>query len=411
MSFEENLREYAALLVRKGINIQKGQQLVLRCPAEHFAFGRMLIEEAYKAGSGEVIVHWRDDIERRLWFDHAPMEAVEAFPQWRADSMNDYAKSGAAFLTVTSSDPEVFKGVDDARMRASSKAGNEALKYFYKRMMNSELQWNVAAVPNEKWALKMSPTLSGEDAVKKLWEDIFTTVRVGESGAEKAWEDHDKTLSHRCSVLNKYAFAKLHYTNSIGTDFTVGLAKNHIWEGGSEVGGNGVRFFANMPTEEIFTMPDNRIAEGTLVSSMPLCHDGALIRDFSLTFHDGEVTGYSAAEGEDILKRIIETDVGAKRLGEVALVPYTSPISGMGYLFFDTLFDENASCHFALGSCYPTTVKGGAAMTEEELKAAGGNDSMTHVDFMVGTKDLTITGIKEDGSEVKVFENGDWCLD
>ena len=411
MNFEENLREYASLIVRCGINIQKGQEMVLRCPVENFAFGRLLVEEAYKAGAKEVIVHWKDDAECRLWFDYAPMEVVETLPQWKAASMNDYAKSGAAFVTIVSSDPEIFKGVDDEKMRASSKAGNEGYKYFYKRMMTSELQWNVAAVPNEKWALKMFPKLSKEEAMDKLWEAIFTAVRVGGGKAVDAWEALDETLSHRCEVLNHYAFEKLHYKNSIGTDFTVGLAKNHIWEGGSEVGGNGVRFFANMPTEEIFTMPDNRVAEGTLVSALPLCHDGTLIRDFSLTFKDGKVVAYKAAEGEEVLKRILDTDDGAKRLGEVALVPYNSPISNMGYLFYETLFDENASCHFALGACYPTTVKGGADMSEEALAAIGGNDSLTHVDFMVGTKDLTITGITKDGQEIKVFENGDWCLD
>lgn len=411
MSFEENLREYAALIVRTGINIQRGQEMVLRCPVESYAFGRMLIEEAYKAGAKEVIVHWKDDTERRLWFDNAPMEVIETLPEWKAASMNDYARSGAAFVTIASSDPEVFKGVDDARMRASSKAGNEGYKYFYKRMMASELQWNVAAVPNEKWAVKMFPQLSKDDAVKKLWDAIFASVRVGGGKAVEAWEELDKALSHRCALLNDYAFEKLHYKNNAGTDFTVGLVKNHRWEGGSEVSGSGVRFFANMPTEEIFTMPDNRVAEGTLAASMPLCHDGALIRDFSLTFHEGRVVSFKAAEGEDILKRIIETDDGAKRLGEVALVPYNSPISNMGYLFFETLFDENAACHFALGACYPTTVEGGAGMTQEALEAAGGNNSMTHVDFMVGTKDLSITGITADGTKVKVFENGDWCLD
>lgn len=411
MNFNEKLREYAALIVRAGINIQKGQEMVLRCPVESYVFGRLLTEEAYKAGAGEVIVHWKDDVERRLWFDNAPIEVIGKLPEWKAASMNDYAKNGAAFVTVVSSDPEIFKGVDDEKMRASSKAGNEGYKLFYKRMMASELQWNVAAVPNEKWAAKVFPKLSAKEGVKKLWEAIFKSVRVGEGTAVAEWDKLDETLSRRCRILNDCAFEKLHYKNSIGTDFIVGLAKNHRWEGGSEIAGNGVRFFANMPSEEIFTMPDRCVAEGTLVSALPLCHDGTLIRDFSITFHNGSVVSYKAAEGEEVLKRIIETDEGSKRLGEVALVPYHSPISDMGLLFYETLFDENAACHFALGACYPTTIKDGASMTEEELLSAGGNASAAHVDFMVGTSDLEITGITKDGQEIKVFENGDWCLD
>ena len=410
--FEEKLRTYASLIVRFGVNIQKGQEMVLRCPAEAYQFGRMLTEEAYKAGAKEVIVQWRDSVERRLWYDHAPTEVMENFPEWKAASLNDYAQSGAAFVTVVSDDPEIFKGVDDAKMRAASKASNEACKYFYKRMMASEIQWNVAAVPNEAWALKVFPELDAVQAVEKLWDAIFRAVHItDDTDAVKAWEQLDETLSHRCHVLNQYAFDRLIYKNSLGTDFTVGLVQNHIWEGGSEFSGSGVRFFANMPTEEIFTMPDCRRAEGTLKASMPLCYDGTLIHDFSITFHEGKVTEFSAAEGQEVLQRIIETDEGAGRLGEVALVPYHSPISQMGLLFYETLFDENASCHFALGASYPTTVKDGASMNSEQLTQIGGNDSAAHVDFMVGTQDLEITGITKDGKEVAVFKNGDWCLD
>lgn len=410
--FEEKLRTYAALIVRFGVNIQKGQEMVLRCPAEAYQFGRLLTEEAYKAGAKEVIVQWRDSVERRLWYDYAPMEVMENFPAWKAASLNDYAKSGAAFVTVVSDDPEIFKGVDDAKMRAASKASNQACKYFYKRMMASEIQWNVAAVPNEAWAVKVFPELDAGQAVEKLWDAIFKAVHMTDDGdAVKAWEQLDETLSHRCRVLNSYKFDRLVYKNSLGTDFTVGLVKNHIWEGGSELSGDGVRFFANMPTEEIFTMPDCRRAEGTLKASMPLCYDGTLIRDFSITFHDGVVTDFSAAEGREVLQRIIETDEGAKRLGEAALVPYHSPISQMGLLFYETLFDENAACHFALGASYPTTVKDGASMSSEQLAQIGGNDSAAHVDFMVGTPDLEITGITGDGTEVPVFRSGDWCLD
>ena len=209
-------------------------------------------------------------------------------------------------------------------------------------------------------------------------------------------------------MLDAYGFAKLHYKNGIGTDFTVGLVKGHIWEGGSETAGTGAVFEANMPTEEIFTMPDCHMAEGTLVSAMPLCCRGNLICDFSLTFHEGRVVDYSAGEGLETLRAVLETDEGSRRLGEVAIVPYDSPISQMKTLFYNTLFDENASCHFALGRCYPTTIAGGAGMSKEELSAAGGNHSSNHVDFVVGTADLCITGIRENGEEIRIFENGNW---
>lgn len=237
---------------------------------------------------------------------------------------------------------------------------------------------------------------------------ILKASRAWEGDAVECWKQHDTVLKEKCRMMNACAFEKLHYENSIGTDFTVGLAKNHIWEGGSSTSEKGVIFEANTPTEEIFTAPDRNVAEGTLVSALPLSYSGNLIRNFRLTFHEGRVVDYSAEEGEEALKKLIETDEGSRRLGEVAIVPYSSPISQMHTLFYNTLFDENASCHFALGRCYPTTIAAESGMSEEELLNAGGNMSLNHVDFMVGTSDLKITGITGDGKEIVIFENGDW---
>ena len=316
----------------------------------------------------------------------------------------------ACFISISGGDPEVFKGVDSNKLKANAKASDKAFEPFYKRMMASEIPWNVVAVPNKKWAMKVFPNVSEEEAMEKLWNAIFLAVRIDEGDAVEKWNAHNALLAEKCKKLNEMQFAKLHYKNSIGTDFIVGLAKNHHWEGGSEKDENGVEFVANMPTEEVFTMPDHRIGEGTVVSALPLSFEGTLIKNFRLTFRNGRIEEFSAEEGYEALERLLNSDEGSRHLGEVALVPYESPISNMNILFYNTLFDENASCHFAFGECYPTTIQGGNAMTEEELFEAGGNHSMNHVDFMIGTSDLSIIGIKEDGTKVPVFENGNFVL-
>lgn len=405
-----------------GINVQPGQEVVIRCPVEHYEFARLLIEESYAAGAAEVIMQWGDNVDARLLYENASDQVLSTVPQWKAESYNYYAKRGAGFLSISGNDPESFKGVDPKKMQLRSVAMDKAVEDYNKLLMASQVPWTVAAVPQKQWAKKVFPGCSEEEAMQRLWEKILQAVRIGGPDDEqgdgqdtestqdpiRAWRGHDAFLKEKCRMLNDYAFTKLHYKNSLGTDFTVGLVKNHIWEGGSETAGTGVVFEANMPTEEIFTMPDKNVAEGTLVGALPLSFRGSLIKNFTLTFHEGRVVDYTAEEGLESLKTLLESDEGSRRLGEVALVPYSSPISRMKTLFYNTLFDENASCHFALGECYPTTVKDGAKMSEEELSAIGGNSSMNHVDFMVGTEDLTITGIKENGEEVVLFDKGDW---
>ncbi len=406
---EEKLREYARLMVRVGINVQPGQEIVISCPVEHYAFAHELIKEAYLAGAAEVIMRWSDDVETRQYYENVSEETLSTVPDWKAQSYLYYSRRGAGHLSVSGGDPENLKGIDPMRMHLREAALEQALEEHHKRMMASEVPWSVAAVPQKKWAKKVFPELSEEEGMEKLWELILKSVRVWDGDAVSAWEKHNAFLKEKCRMMDEYGFEKLHYKNSIGTDFTVGLVKGHKWEGGSEKSGTGTVFMANMPTEEIFTMPHREMAEGTIVSSMPLSYRGTMIKNFSLTFQGGKVVDYHAQEGIETLKSILDGDEGSRHLGEVALVPYTSPISQMKTLFYHTLFDENASCHFALGACYPTTIEGGAAMSEEELLQAGGNTSMNHVDFMVGTSDLTITGIKSDGEEVLLFENGDWA--
>ncbi len=411
MTFEEKQAEYARLIVKAGAAVRKGQKVYFTCPIESYEFGRMVVKEAYLAGASEVVIHWQDDVAARMKYDYAPLEVFETFPEWRALEMNTYAKTDVAFIFLAGSDPEAFKGVDLKKQEAAMKASHEALKDYRKAQSTMAVKWTVLAIPSRAWAAKVFPEMNVDTAVTRLWDAIFATVRIGDGDSYEKWMRHADNLAEKCRILTEWQLQSLHYENSLGTDFTVGLVENHRWEGGADKDPvDGSRFFANMPTEEVFTMPDNRKAEGTLVASMPLSYRGTLIENFRFTFKAGEVVDYDAEKGKDSLKSILESDPGSKRLGECALVPYPSPVAEQGILFLETLFDENAACHFALGACYETNLVGGAEMSEEELTAHGANISMNHVDFMVGTKDLKITGIRKDGSEVTVFENGTWAF-
>jgi len=371
----------------------------------------MVVKEAYLAGAEAVVVKWQDDVVSRMTYDYAPLSVFEQFPEWRALEMNTYAREDYAFIYLAGSDPEAFKGVDIAKMQAAQKAAHEPLKEFRKAQSTMAIKWTVLAIPSRAWAAKVFPGMNVDTAMTRLWDAIFATVRIGDGDSYEKWMKHADTLAEKCRILNEWQLQSLHYENSLGTDFTVGLVENHRWEGGADIDKkNGGRFFANMPTEEVFTMPDNRKAEGTLVASMPLSYRGSLIENFRFTFKDGEVVDFDAEKGKDNLKSLLESDPGSKRLGECALVPFPSPVSEQGILFYETLFDENAACHFALGACYETNLLGGAEMSEDELHAHGGNTSMNHVDFMVGTSDLKITGRRKDGSEVVIFENGTWAI-
>ena len=409
MNFQEKQQEYARLIVENGAAIQKGQELVLRCPAECWEFGRMIVKAGYEAGAKEVIVHWGDDEVARLRYEYAPMEVFENVPKWRADSMNSYAENGAAFIAITAENPNAFKGVDREKQMAAAKANDKAMEPYYKRMVSSQVQWVVAAVPGKEWAKQVFPEKSEAQAMESLWEAIFCAVRIQDGDAVQAWREHDALLSEKCEILNKYQFTELHYENEAGTDFRVGLVKNHIWEGGSEESGSGVRFIANMPTEEVFTSPMKGKCEGRLVSTKPLSRSGQVINHFTVDFKDGRVVECHAEEGEEVLKKMFAMDEGASMLGEVALVPKESPINQSGLMFYNTLFDENACCHVAAGRGFSEVIEGFMDMTEEEIHEKGINDSMIHMDFMIGSDDLHIVGIREDGSKTDIFVNGTWA--
>ncbi|MCK8058625.1 MULTISPECIES: aminopeptidase [unclassified Fusibacter] len=405
----KNIEKYADLLVQVGINIQKGQTLVISAPIETADFARLAAKKAYEAGAKEVVMRWLDEQSARMRFDMASDEVFDEVADWIKPFFDGYAEMGAAFLTISASDPEMMKGVDPKRMSRQQKSSSQALLNYRTRMMSNKNVWCVASIPTEGWAVKVFPGVPKEQAIDLLWDAIYKAVRVDQDEPIKAWREHQANLNEKLEFLNGHQFEKLIYKNSIGTNVEVKLPKDHLWFGGGDESVDSYLFVANMPTEEVFTMPDKDGVNGRIVSSIPLNYHGNLIEEFWFEFKDGLVVEYGAAKGEDVLAELLATDEGARRLGEVALVPYDSPISNQKILFYNTLYDENASCHFAVGKAYPTCIKGGEDMSKEELLSRGANDSITHVDFMIGTPDLEIVGIKSTGESVPVFINGNFC--
>ena len=407
---EQKLREYAALLAKVGLNIQPGQTLVIASPVECAYFARLCASAAYDCGCREVVMNWRDDALGREKFLRADDAVFDEVPAWRSAFYNDYAKSGAAYLSIAAEDPENLLGVDPDRLVRSQRASGKALADFYRLQMSSGFPWCVASIPIPSWAKRVFPDVSEEEAMAKLWEAIFHTMRItGDGKSAQLWQEHKDMLAARKEKLNALRFRSLHYTNSLGTDLTVELPEGHIWEAGDDVTQQGQPFVANMPTEEIFTAPRREGINGVVYASMPLVHDGNIIDGFHFVIREGKIVEAVAEKGQDVLRSAISVDEGACYFGEVALVPYDSPISNLQLLFYNTLFDENAACHMAFGEAYPC-IEGGRDMTKEQLKEKGLNDSITHVDFMIGTADLKIVGTTCDGREIPVFVDGNFAL-
>lgn len=404
------LGKYAELLVKVGVNIQKDQILVISSPIECAEFVRMLAKNAYKHGAKDVVIRWIDELFSKIRYTYAPDEIFDEFPEWQKDFFLSYTRQGAAFLSISASDPELMKDVNQERIIRTSKARGKALREYMEAIMSNKNSWCVASIPTAAWAKKVFPKLSDEEAIKKLWKEIFNVVRVNVQDPVIAWEEHKLHLKKSIEFLNRNKFKMLHYKNSFGTDLKIQLSEKHIWVGGSDFTSSGVEFMANMPTEEVFTLPVKDGVNGIVVSSKPLIYNGNAIENFSLTFENGKIVKFTAEKGYEILKNIIETDEGSCYLGEVALVPYNSPISQSNILFYNTLFDENASCHLAIGKAYPTCIDGGENMSKEELYDLGVNDSIVHEDFMIGTKDLEIVGTTFEGNEVTVFKNGNFAF-
>jgi aminopeptidase len=404
------LEKYARLLVKTGVNIQKNQILVIQSPIEAAAFARIVSEIAFKEGAKDVQILWKDELSTKIKYSYGPDEIFEEYPSWQKEFYISYARKGAAFLNIYATDPELLKDINPERVAKYQKVTNIALKEYRDRTMTNQNAWCIASIPTVAWAKKVFPDLSEDDAVKSLWKAILKSVRVDQEDPVAAWEEHKKSLEKRIDFLNSKKFRYLHYKNELGTDLVIELPKNHLWTGGADFTQDGTAFIANMPTEEVFTLPKKDGVNGKVVSSMPLNYNGSLIDEFSLTFKDGKIIDFTAKEGYDNLKHLINTDEGSAYLGEVALVPYDSPISNLKTLFYNTLFDENASCHLAIGKAYSPCIKGGEKMTDEELKKEGANDSLVHEDFMIGTKDLEIMGTSFDCEEIAIFKDGNFAF-
>jgi len=405
----ELLGAYADLLVKVGVNVQPGQKLMIRAPLCAAPLVRKCTEIAYRLGSPFVDVFWNDEMVSRERFLHAPAGSFEIVPKHRADGMIALAEEGAASLAIVGDDPDALRGVDAAAHATYMKAWRTASKPYSEYTMRDAIPWTVAAAASPAWARRVFPDLAEEEALAALWSAIFHVTRIDLDDPVAAWRQHSRELQGRRDVLNARRFDALHLRGP-GTDLRVGLAEDHLWDGGGSTSEAGIDFIANMPTEEVFTAPHCRRVDGVVRSSMPLSYNGQMIEDIELHFAAGSVTGSSASKGAQALEGILRTDLGARRLGEIALVPVSSPIAKMGLLFYETLFDENAASHLALGHAYPTNLAGGRTLAAEQRADKGLNESLVHVDFMIGSNQLDVDGIAADGTTTPVMRAGAWTL-
>lgn len=407
---EQSMQKLAELAVRSGVSIQIGDDVIIRAPVIALPLIRKVAEEAYKAGAARVHVSYKDDEISRLHYKYESKETLgKPFP-FILDELNYFDKPNSAIISILSEDPDAYANTNIDKITAYRRAINKGAEPFYSAMMLSKTRWTVIAYPNQAWAKKAFPDLSDEAALDKLEEYIVHASRCDTPNPVHEWAEHSKRLHARSEILNKLDVDYFEYKNSLGTNIKLGMPKGYVFMGGSERAESGIDFNANIPSEEVFSAPDRNRADGVVHASMPLVYNGKVIKDFWIKFKDGAVESYDAKENKDVLKSIIETDENSNRLGEIALVPYSSPISDLNTLFFETLFDENASCHLALGQAYATCLEGGGNMTKEELMAHGVNDSHTHVDFMIGTSDLSITAATRDGKEVQIFKDGNFVI-
>ena len=404
------LRKYAKLAVRTGVNLKKGQGCAIYAQVEQHEFAELVAEEAYRAGAKWVQVFWQDQAVRKLDLRHQTVTQLSKVEEWEKVQQQMFVDQLPARIHIESADPDGLKGVSVPKMQKAQAARSTVLRP-YRKAIDNKHQWTIIAVPSKKWAKKVFPGARASAAVEKLWQAILNAVRVTEDNdPEAAWAQHNATLQEKSQKLNDLQLDYLHYQAPNGTDFKCWLIPGAKWGGGGASILDGTFHNPNMPTEEVFTSPMRGRCEGTLVSTMPLSYQGNLIDKFSVTFENGRVVSCQAEQGQALLERMVAMDEGAAMLGELALVPVESPIYQQGILFYNTLFDENAACHVALGRGFNEVIPGFDTMSGEELKAKGINDSIIHVDFMVGCKELSITGYTREGKAVQIFKNGTWAL-
>ncbi|MFD0677252.1 MULTISPECIES: aminopeptidase [unclassified Paenibacillus] len=407
--FQQLLSSYAELVVKIGVNIHKGQTLVVNGSIDAADLVRLIVKKAYEAGAYLVKVNWTDDTVSRMRYDLAADESFLEEPKWYAGEMLELVEKGAAVISIVSSDPDLLKGIPQDRIVNYQKTYGKAMAKYRQYLQSDKFSWCVIAAPSKNWAAKVFPELPEEEQVAKLWDAIFKTVRVDQADPITAWEGHVRSLNSKSDYLNAKKYKKLHYL-APGTDLTIELPEGHIWVAADSIDERGHSFVANMPTEEVFTAPLAGGVNGKVSSTKPLSYGGNIIDGFTLTFENGRIVNVSAAQGEETLKGLVEIDEGSHYLGEVALVPHRSPISESNILYYNTLFDENASNHLAIGSAYAFCLTDGKKLSQDQLKAKGLNTSITHVDFMIGSGEMDIFGVTAEGVEEPVFKQGNWAF-
>lgn len=406
------LKKYAKLAVYTGANVKKNQIVVVRATTECKDLARLIVEFAYKKGAKEVFVQWSDDYVSKATFMNATTETLTNVKDHKVDELKYYIDNNAAFINIISPMPGLNEDVDMAKISAATIAMQKRIPFYSEHVMANKSQWTIVANPNEIWAKTVFPNeKSTKKAIEKLWDTIFYTSRVdSKTDPIKNWKAHNEYLASNNKKLNDYNFKHLQFTNSLGTNLKVGLVKDHVWAGGSEISGTKQEFNPNIPTEESFSMPDKLVTSGKVVATKPLAYQGKLIDGFWLEFKDGKVINFDAKKEKEALETLLNTDEGSRYIGEIALISHDSPISNTNILFYNTLFDENASCHMALGRAYAMNIKNGTKMSLEELLTKGFNQSMVHCDFMFGSEDMKIVGTTYDGKEVVVFDKGNFVL-
>ncbi len=409
LTFEEKLQNYARLAVRVGLGLREGQRVLVQAPVDTAPLARAVVREAYAAGASFVDVRWDDDDVQLARFELAPDGTFDTISKWRVDAEIETAQAGGAVIAIRATNPNLLGSVDAERVATHQKALAAYRKPYTEQVMTNRLNWNLISAPIPGWAALMFPDSSAEEAVEKQWDAIFAATRADQPNAVEAWQEHLANLKRRREVLNAKQYSALHFRGG-ETDLTVGLADDHLWGGGAADTPGGITFTANIPTEEVWTAPHRERVDGVVVSTKPLSYNGTLLDGIRITFKDGRVTGATASKGQATLEKMIATDEGSHRLGEVALVPNSSPISRSGLFFFNTLYDENAASHIAIGNAYRFNVQGGVDMNVENFNAKGGNDSLTHVDWMIGSGEMDVDGLAKDGTREPVMRAGEFVI-
>ncbi|WP_420828220.1 aminopeptidase [Floricoccus penangensis] len=405
-TFEENLKKYAELIVKIGVNVQNNHTVVLNIAVDQAPLARLIVKEAYKQGARDVIVRWSDEAVNRERLISA--KNLDEIKESTTKIFDEWIEDGASRISVVSGNPAAYEGVNPERIALAQATNGKASRKLGACLQANKFSWLVVAAASPEWAKEVFPELPEDEATDKLWNEIFKATRTNLENPVEAWNEHDKLLTSKAKWLNEQKFDKFHYT-APGTDLVVGLPKNYVFEGPSSYNSRNERFIANMPTEEVFSAPDKKRVDGVVSSTKPLSYAGTIIDGIKLTLEDGRIVDVYADKGQETLEKLVATDEGSHYFGEIALVPNSSPISASGIIFFETLFDENASNHIAIGQAYAFSVEGGTEMSQEQLDEVGLNRSDVHVDFMIGSDKMDIDGVKEDGTIVPIFRNGEWA--